>query len=356
MKNMNMGNMKKSISLLGFLAMLGIQSMAVAQQGPPPANVRVAMASVEALAPETIVPGTVVSRNDAKLAAEVEGRLLEVADVGTFASRGDEVAKIEDTTIKLRRDELLAEVERAEARLKYLESEEGRYVRLAESNLTAATKLEETRSDRDVSRSELRVAKSRLAQVEDQLDRTSIKAPFGGIVVERLMMPGERVDVGRNVVRMVDQQHLEVIARAPLEYYSYVRAGQQLKLRTGPVNTSGTVRTVVAVGSENTHQFELRLDIESNRFPVGQTLRVSIPTSDAREALVVPRDALVLRPEGITLFVVGEDKKAQQLTVTTGIDAGDRIEVMGELKDGDTVIVRGNERLRPGQSVSIMED
>jgi RND family efflux transporter MFP subunit len=355
MKNMNMGNMKKSISLLGVLAMLVIQTVAVAQQGPPPANVRVAIASIESLAPETIVPGTVVSRNDAKLAAEVDGRLLEVADVGTFASRGDEIAKIEDTTIRLRRDELLAEVERAEARLKYLESEEGRYVRLAESNLTAATKLEETRSDRDVSRSELRVAKSRLAQVEDQLDRTGIKAPFNGIVVERLMMPGERVDVGRNVVRMVDQQHLEVIARAPLEYYSFVRAGQQLKLRTGSVLTSGTVRTVVAVGSENTHQFELRLDIESNLFPVGQTLRVSIPTSNAREALVVPRDALVLRPEGITLFVVGEDQKAQQLTVTTGIDAGDRIEVMGELKDGDTVIIRGNERLRPGQSVSIME-
>ena len=355
MKNMNMGNIKNSISLLGVLVLMGIQTGAVAQQGPPPANVRVAIATIEALAPETMVPGTVVSRNDARLAAEVDGRLLEVADVGTFASRGDEIAKIEDTTIRLRRDELLAEVERAKARLKYLESEKERYVRLAESNLTAATKLEETRSDRDVSRSELRVAKSRLAQVEDQLDRTSIKAPFDGVVVERLMMPGERVDVGRNVVRMVDQQHLEVIARAPLEYYSYVRAGQQLKLRTGPVQTSGTVRTVVAVGSENTHQFELRLDIESNRFPVGQTLRVSIPTSNAREALVVPRDALVLRPEGITVFVVGEDKKAQQLTVTTGIDAGDRIEVMGELKDGDTVIIRGNERLRPGQSVSIME-
>lgn len=355
MKNMNMGNMKKSIPLLGVLAIMAIQTVAVAQQGPPPANVRVAIASIEPLAPETIVPGTVVSRNDAKLAAEVNGRLLEVADVGTFASRGDEIAKIEDTTIRLRRDELQAEVERAEARLKYLESEEGRYVRLAESNLTAATKLEETRSNRDVSRSELRVAKSRLAQVEDQLDRTGIKAPFDGIVVERLMMPGERVDVGRNVVRMVDQQHLEVIARAPLEYYSYVRTGQQLKLRTGSVLTSGTVRTVVAVGSENTHQFELRLDIEGNSFPVGQTLRVSIPTSNARDALVVPRDALVLRPEGITVFIVGEDQKAQQLTVTTGIDAGDRIEVMGELKDGDTVIIRGNERLRPGQSVSIME-
>ena len=355
MKYMNMGKIKISISLLGFLAIMGIQTGAVAQKGPPPANVRVAIAAIESLAPETIVPGTVVSRNDAKLAAEVNGRLLEVADVGTFAGRGDEIAKIEDTTIRLRRDELQAEVESAKARLKYLESEERRYVQLAESNLTAATKLEETRSDRDVSRSDLQVAKSRLAQVEDQLDRTSIKAPFDGIVVERLMMPGERVDVGRNVVRMVDQQHLEVIARAPLEYYSFVRTGQQLKLRTGSVVTSGTVRTVVAVGSENTHQFELRLDIESNRFPVGQTLRVSIPTSNAREALVVPRDALVLRPEGISIFVVDEDKKSKQLMVTTGIDAGDRIEVIGEVKDGDTVIIRGNERLRPGQSVSIME-
>lgn len=356
MKKMDFGEMKKLIMLVAVVVMLAITlPTAVAQQGPPPANVRVAKAAVQSLAPETVVPGTVVSRNDARLAAEVNGRLLEVADVGTYAGRGDEIAKIEDTAIRLRRDELQAEVERAEARLRYLESEEGRYVQLAKSNLAAATKLEETRSDRDVSRSELRVAQSRLAQLEDQLERTSIKAPFDGIVVERLMMPGERVEVGRNVVRLLDQQHLEVITRAPLEYYSYVRPGQKLSIRTGSTVVSGMVRTVVAVGSEKTHLFELRLDVESNRFPVGQTVRVSIPTSEAREALVVPRDALVLRPDGITLFVVDENQKASQKTVTTGIDAGDSIEVFGELEDGDTVIIRGNERLRPGQSVSIME-
>jgi RND family efflux transporter MFP subunit len=239
--------------------------------------------------------------------------------------------------------------------LKYFESEEQRYVQLAESNLAAAAKLEETLSDRDVSRSDLQVAKSRLAQLEDQLSRTRIRAPFSGIVVERLMMPGERVDIGKNVVRMVDQQHLEVIARAPLEYYSFVKPGQQLQLKTGSIVATGTVRTVVAVGSENTHQFELRLDIESNRFPVGQTLRVSVPTSFVRDALVVPRDALVLRPEGISVFVVDKDQKAKHVMVTTGIGSADQIEVSGDLADGDTVIVRGNERLRPGQTVSIMD-
>lgn len=342
--------------LIGLLAMAGIiQSAALAQGGARAANVRVALASIQSIAPDTIVPGTVVSRSDARLAAEVTGRLIEVADVGTFANMGDVVARIEDTTIVLRKDELLAEVQRAEARLKFLESEESRYVKLANSNLAAATKLEETRSDRDVSRGDLNVAKSRLAQVEDQLSRTAIRAPFNGIVVERLLMPGERVDIGKNVVRMVDQQHLEVIARAPLDYYAFVKPGQVLAIRTGNVVTSGTVRTVVAVGSENTHLFELRLDIEGNGFPVGQTVRVSVPTSNVREALVVPRDALVLRPGGITVFVVDSEQNAKQVMVTTGIGSGDHIEVIGDLSDGDTVIVRGNERLRPGQSVSIME-
>jgi len=348
--------MKKFLILLAVLAHgAGYQVMVLAQASAPPPNVRVARASMQLLAPVTVIPGTVVSRNDAKLAAEVTGRLLEVADVGTVVAKGDVVARIEDTLIKLRWGEQQAEVERSQASLRYLESEERRYVQLADSNLAAAAKLEETRSNRDVARSDLQVARSRRAQIGDQLARTRIRAPFSGIVVERLMTPGERVDVGRNVVRMVDQENLEVIARAPLEYYAYVRPGLQLELTTGPLLASGTVRTVVAVGSENTHQFELRLDIEGNRFPVGQTVRVSIPTSDVRKALVVPRDALVLRPAGITVFVVNKDQTARQVKVEVGIGTGELIEVTGRLRDGDMVIIRGNERLRPGQTVSIMD-
>lgn len=345
--------MKKLQVLLCLLLLL--PALVTAQGSGQAANVVVGRASLQSLAPVVVVPGTVISRNDARLAAEVTGRLLDVVDVGTVVMQGDVVAWIEDTVIALRRDELLAQVERARARLGFLEKEEQRYVKLADSNLAAAAKLEETRSDRDVSRSDLQVAIARLNQVEYQLDRTHMRAPFDGIVVARLTMPGERVEIGRNVVRMVDQQRLEVITRAPLEYYSFVQPGQQLRIRTGPVEISGTVRAVVAVGSENTHQFEIRLDIESNRFPVGQTVRVSVPISGTRQALVVPRDALVLRPGEISVFVVDKEQKAHQIMVTTGIDAGDQIEVKGDLADGDVVIIRGNERLRPGQLVTIKQ-
>lgn len=327
--------------------------VSTAQQGP--ALVKVAPAVVKDIAPVTTLPGTVLSRNDARLSAEVEGRLTDVVDVGTAVRMGDTVATIEDTVLRLQNSELKALVARVEARLRYLESEEQRFTQLAESNLAAATQLDQTRSDRDVARSDLDVARARLGLNEDQLARTQILAPYDGIVVERLMMRGERVVVGSNVVRLVDQEDLEVVARAPLEYFEFVQRGQDLAVSSRTRNATGTVRTVVAVGDQNTHQFELRLDLEGNPFPVGQTLRVSIPVAQSREVLTVPRDALVLRAEGMSVFVLNEDDTARQVPVTAGVGQGDDIEVNGDVSSGDRVVVRGNERLQAGQEVSIMD-
>jgi RND family efflux transporter MFP subunit len=331
-----------------------LPGLACAQKGGP-ALVKVAVASVKDIAPVTMVPGTVVSRSDARLSAEVEGRLTEVADVGTRAKRGDALAMIEDTALKLQYDELQAQVTRAEARLEFLENEEKRFARLEQSNLAAVTQLEQTRSDRDVARGDLAVARARLEQLSDKLDRTSIRAPFDGVVVERLMTPGERVIVGSNVVRLVDQDHLEVIARAPLDYYRFVARGQVLDLRSTGQSAVGVVRTVVAVGDQETHQFELRLDLDGNPFPVGQTLRVSIPTSDSREVLTVPRDALVLRSDGQSVFVIDSAGQAQQVSVQVGTGRGDDIEILGAVSPGDRVVIRGNERLQSGQTVRVMD-
>jgi len=351
---MKRNNVKTLLKGLAIMLLLSVPVASWAQMGGP-ALVKVATATVKDIAPVTTVPATVVSRNDARLSAEVEGQLIHVVDVGTVVQKGDPVASIEDTVLRLRSTELSAQVTRAQAKLRFLTSEEKRFTTLEESNLAAATQLEQTRSDRDVARGDLAVARARLELNEDLLARTRILAPYDGIVVERLMMRGERVVVGSNVVRLVDQANLEAIARAPLEYFEYVQRGQLLNMRSTSRSVEGTVRTVVAVGDQNTHQFELRLDMEGNPFPVGQTLRVSIPVSESREVLTVPRDALVLRAEGMSVFVIESDNTARQVPVTAGVGQGDDIEVSGDVSSGDRVVVRGNERLQPGQEVSIMD-
>jgi len=343
-----------SLSIVLLVVLAGYPRFCAAQMGGP-ALVRVALASVKDMAPVTLVPGTVVSRNDARLSAEVEGRLTRVADVGTPVTEGQVVAEIEDTALRLQMAELEAQVTRAQARLRFLESEEKRFEQLARSNLAAITQFEQTQSDRDVAQGDLEVARARLHQTADQLSRTLIRAPFDGVVVERLMTPGERAVEGSNVVRLVDQKNLEVVTRAPLEYFSFVRKGEPLVLTSNAVTIPAVVRSVVAVGDENTHQFEVRIDLDQGTFPVGQTVRVSIPTSDSRSVLTVPRDALVLRPQGPSVFVIDGDNQARQVSVTVGVGQGDDIAVVGDLAPGDRVVIRGNERLQGGQAVTVLE-
>ena len=314
--------------------------------------VELSEARMTMMAPTMQVAGTVVSRSDAFLSAEVDGRLIEVAEVGARVEAGDVIARIEDTGFRLRAQELAAEINRVEARLRFLEAELVRFERLAETNLAALSQIEQTRSERDVATSDLAVVRSRLSQLEDQLDRTRITAPFPGVVTERVAQAGERVAAGNRVVRLVNPDRLEVVARAPLNYFRYVQAGDELGVRVGNEELVSPVRTVVSVGDEARHVFELRLDMVES-LPVGQTVRVTIPTADVREVLAVPRDALVLRGDGIAVFIIDEDNTARRIRVTTGIGAGEWIEVSGPIQAGDKVVIRGNERLRPGQEVMV---
>ena len=348
--------MKNNKTGMTFAVLLLTATQATAQgQGPPDTLVRVAQVRLEIMATTTIVPGTVISRNDARVAAEVEGRLTMVADIGMPILSGEPVATIEDTILKLGRQEAAAEVVAEEARLEFLSSEEQRLTQLATQNNAAKNSLEETRSNRKVAQSNLIVARVRLAQLDDQLQRTRVAAPFDGVVVERLRQAGERVDSGDAVIRMVNPDFLELIARAPLAYLPFVRQQDKVSFLVAGQPGQGVVRTLVAVGDENTHLFEVRVDIPGGSYPVGQTVRLTLPASASREVLAVPRDALVLRPEGISVFIVGTDNKAERVDVTTGLAYGAMIEVHGGVQVGDTVVVRGNERLRSGQQVRVQQ-
>ena len=317
------------------------------------APVAVDEARITAMAPTMQVAGTVLSREDAFLSAEVEGRLLEIAEVGERFEEDDVLARVEDTRLQLRAEELAAEIESVEARLNFLEAELARYRQLAADNLASRTQIEQTRSERDVAQGDLRVARARLAQVTDEIERTRIRAPFDGVVAERVVQAGERVSSGSEVMRIYNPENLEVVARAPLSYFRYVQPGDELAVRVNEEITPATLRTLVSQGTEQSHVFELRLDLET-RLPVGQAVRVTVPTADVREVLAVPRDALVLRGSGTSVFVVDDENTARRVNVAVGIGSDNLIEVKGPIQAGDRVVVRGHERLRDGQTIEVI--
>ena len=307
------------------------------------------------IAPTVSIPGTVLSRFDSRLASEVEGRVIWFADVGTVVSEGEPLVQLESTTLEIQREEYLGQVERERARLTFLEPEVERLRTLAEESNAAESLLDQRRSELDVARGDLEVAIARLRQVEDQLAKTTIPAPFDGIVSERLVNLGEMISRLDEVTRLVSPEAIEITARAPLNAVAFLETGSALPIYNDYRRGEGLVRTIVPFGDPQSHMFEVRIDVPAGSWIVGESVRLDVPTAQPKQVLAVPRDALVLRREGTFVFRVSSEQLAERVPVSTGAGDGDLIEVEGDLSPGDVVIVRGGERLFEGQLVTVIE-
>ena len=326
---------------------------AVSAQEMPPAVVVVDKAELRLLAPTIDVPGTVISRYDARLASELAAKLEWIAEVGTDVKKGDTVARLEEINFKLRETEARSRVSREQARVQFLRSEKLRLEKLAENNLSAKSQLDQTISDLAVAESDEAIARAQLGQAQVALHTTEIRAPFDGIVTERLRNIGERLNVADEVIRVVDPRSLEIIARAPLNTVNFIDEDDVLELHNDFRAGIASVRTIVPFGNPQSHMFEVRLDADPELWTVGESVRVSMPTALAKEVLAVSRDALVLRREGASVFRVKDDMTVERVNVITGLGAGSHIEVMGELNPGDRIVIRGAERLSSGMPIRV---
>ncbi|MDH3273766.1 MAG: efflux RND transporter periplasmic adaptor subunit [Gammaproteobacteria bacterium] len=339
--------------ILVSLMSIGPCAMAFAQEGMPPSAVVVAEAQMLQLAPSVDVPGTVISRFDSRLASELAAKLVWIAEVGTVVKEGDTVARLEDLTFKLLEMGAQARVEQEQARVKFLSSEKDRLDKLAEVNLSAKSQLDQVVSELAVAESDETMARVQLGLTQISMHVTHIRAPFDGLITERLRNIGERLNVADEVIRIVNPNALEVVARAPLNTVNFISDGAILQLHNDFREGEGSVRTVVPFGNPQSHMFEVRLNVDPEVWTVGESVRLSMPTAHAKEVLAVPRDALVLRREGTSVFRINDDMTAEQISVITGLGDGSHIEVMGELKAGDRVVTRGAERLNSGDTVAL---
>ena len=265
---------------------------AFAQNGPAP--VVVSIAAERLLAPVTAYPGTVISKNTARLAAEVEGRLEWVADVGTAVREGETVARLDDVLLQ---QSLLADraaVARERARLEYQIAEVRRLSSLVKRKSVPESELDEALANRNMTEATIAASEAQVALARERLERTQVRAPFDGVITERLLQGGEWAESGDAILRLVDTSSLEVQTWIPVHALEYVREGSKLSLVGNPRETVGTVRTIVPVGDNRSRLYEVRLVFEDGRWPVGSDVRVSVPSAEPRKVLAIPRDALVL--------------------------------------------------------------
>ena len=333
------------------LCLIAGPATSAAQGATAAVPVVVTTARSESVGASLTATGTVVSRNDARISGEVSGTLAWIAEPGANVKRGETIARIdgERLTLALRDNE--AAVKRLDAQLHLLSTQRARLQTLG--NVVSQSQLDEALSRERMAEQDLEQA--RVARDRARLDfkRATVRAPFAGIVAERLNQAGEFVASGSPLLRLVNDRDLEVVARAPLTTADAVSAGALAQLIDGDHKGTGKVRAVIPVGDERSRMVELRIALSDSSWRVGAPVRVEIAPRALKAVVTVPRDAVILRQGNSYVMRVTADNTAERIAVNIGPGFAGQVQIDGLLQAGDRVVVRGGERLQPGQSVKV---
>lgn len=347
--------------------------VAVAQEKnatPPASVVGVDAVVVQPLAQTVPVLGRLVPARAGVVAARISGAVAEFpVDVGDTVKKGDIIARlVKDHLIQLRALRQ-AEKDQADAALKtaktYVTLRKQELKRLADLKTSAAfsqarfedkgLELEQAKS----AQAEAAAARARTAAnlklAEIDLANAEVRAPYDGVVSKRHTEVGAYLNTGSPVVNLIDGAHLEIEADVPADRIAGLAPGTVVSARLAD-NTHGEAVVRATVPEENPRtrtravRFGSTLDATATLLAANQSVSVHIPAGAAHDVVTVHKDAILNR-KGATLVYVVVDGTAQIRPVRLGEAVGPRFQVMDGLKPGDLVVVRGNERLRPGQAV-----
>lgn len=320
---------------------------------PPAAPVVVTRAKQQSFAPSLTATGTVASRNDARLSSDVSGTLQWIAEPGRVVRKGEVIARLDEERLKLALRDNEASVRRLEANLQLLAVQSERLQTLAPQNIVSRNQLDEAHSRRAMAEQELEQARVARDRALLDLRHASVRAPFSGFVAERLQQAGEYVAAGVALARLVDTTNVEVIARAPVSNASSIRVGQAVQVSDAGRTVESRVQSIVPIGDERSRLLEVRIALNGDAWPIGSAVRVQLPSATSQRAVTVPRDAVIQRQGAAYVFRVAENNTAERVPVRVGSGRESEVEILGDVFEGDRIVIRGGERLQPGQLVAV---
>jgi len=400
-----------ALSLLVSLAAMSLcWGQAPPQAAPQAAPVVVAPVKHQVVRATIELVGTVLAETESGVCSEVSGLVQKIAvKQGQRVDKGDLLCKLKDTDLHLQYREAAARLESLRQRLAELEAgtrreqidrlralyeeakaikekwdrEKQRMERLFEEKVASLKEYRDTMADWRAATFRLAATKAELEeaiagprkeeiararadveaqqaivdQIKDKIEKTSIRAPFKGYVTAKHTEVGEWVSTGGLIVNLIDLETVLVRVNVPESAISFVRIEDPAEVRIDALDTqvSGKVVHIIPQGDQAARTFpvEIRVPNAKGTLKAGMFARAKLPAGPEMQALTVPKDAIV-RQGPMRMVYTLKMGRALPVMVQTGLEERDQVAVYGELKAGDLVVVRGNERLQPGMPVTAM--
>ena len=344
---------------------LMLLSVVAAAQVP----VQVEAVSNRSIVRQINVTGTVTSPRTAVLSTAVAGLVAELTiDEGHRVKTGEALLKLDAELAQLALERALAEVRQretavADAKRRFTEAEE-----VGTQRGIARTQIESLRAE--VSSDEAALVASQAAAREQQaiVERHTLKAPFAGVISERHAELGEWVNPGDGLLELVATDNLRFDFRVGQDNFVALSPDTPVEITLDALperSVSGHIDTIVPVKDPSARTFLVRVLADTTdadvplRITPGMSARGKLNIDVGRSGVAVSRDAILRFPDGrVTVWVVDTEADlhvVREQVVSTGFEFDGVVEIVNGLSDGDVVVVRGNETLQEGQTVSILD-
>ena len=300
--------------------------------------------------------GTVSAWQEATIGAEESG--LRLTDVlvkeGDHVKAGDVVARLDDSLLKAQLAEQKAAVAQAQATLDSAQSAAARADKLLASNAVSAETAEDKATAVKTGKAGVDQAEAAAERLQAQLDRTTIRAPFDGIVSSKPAVAGSIVQAGTELMKIIRDGRLEVGVLVPEKDLAGISVGQAANIVDASGRAfSGSVSSIAETVNATTRLATVYVAVgEGSGLKPGMFARVTIETAASRQ-LTVAETALIWHDGKPAVFVIDGESKVSAHPVATGTRQNGRVAIESGLSEGDQVVVAGAGFLNDGNLVRV---
>ena len=288
--------------------------------------------------------GTFEPNKETKISADIQGKINAVlVDVGSYVSKGQTLIQLDNSLLKL-------QLQTVEVQIEGLEDDVKRYTILTEADAVQGVQLEKARLG-------LKSAKVQRATLLEQISKTSIKAPFNGVVTAKLNEEGGFAAPGAPLLQITDISTLRFTINIPESDLVQFQSNQSYKISTDvfpDISLSGKISMIGSkanMGNSFPIQFQVantkNLSIKSGMFG-----KVSLSETKQEQGILIPTSAII-EENGIAKVYVIKNGKAVLQTITTSKTIGNKTLVSSGLKEDNIIVTNGFINLFDGANISI---
>jgi membrane fusion protein (multidrug efflux system) len=311
--------------------------------GPPPMPVEVVAARTDTVIDAITASGQIEALQSIELRPDVEGRITGIlVREGAPVARGTPLVKVDDA-------ELRAEVARAEADRDLARQSFERTRELLGQNASSRADLERAEATSRSTEAQLDLLKVRLA-------RTTVRAPFAGVVGQRFVSLGDYVNTSTRLLSLQTVSPQRAAFQVPERYADQLAPGQQVTFRVASLpgkEFTGTVDFVDPTVRQPGRTITVKAEVPNPRreLQAGMFIEARLATAVRPSAVVIPEDAVLPLQHAIFVWAA-VDGKAVRRQVELGVRSPGFVEVTSGIDAGEMVVVGGQERLQEGAPVA----